>query len=108
MRAGFRNSKNGAMTVNGNAELMDSNMNGMLVVKQDYYEKKSITEGQATQIAKDRWVYERQSLEAKASSNTTTSNLKALMARKEAKESDPSITEDLLNELFPFVVQTTQ
>lgn len=76
-------------------------------VKTDFEREKSIAEKQATQIAKDRWIYERQSLEAKANSDTTTSNLKALKARKEAKQSDPFISEEVLNELFPFVVRTT-
>ena len=57
MQAGFTMIKNRQITVNnGGNESVDSNMNKMLSVKQDYYKEKSVTKKQGTQNAKYRWV----------------------------------------------------
>jgi len=60
-----------------------------------YYESKS-------EIANKKYQIQEEGLKAESRQKFALSNLEVLRCRKEARELDPSLTEDQLNALFPF------
>lgn len=83
---------------NGKGDIILATSNKM----DDYYDSKTVIANKKFELHAKKLQIEEETLKYEARQTLAKSNLEVMRCRKEAREIDPALTEEQLNDLFPF------